>query len=122
LALGVISPLDGGGAPYWPCLTGRSDTDCRSIPAGGWVSGIPYLSLSYSCSGGSCAELTWWFQDGTVDTVDHLIVTISIKQGSRTSFDQGRRTTAPILTRCNSFTFSPRPGSVPGIVQQVSSA
>jgi hypothetical protein len=95
LELGVIAPLDGGGAPYWPCLTGGSDTDCRSIPAGGWVSGIPYLSWSFSCSGGACAQLTWWFQDGTVDTVDHLIVTISIKQGKRIIFDTGAQDYGP---------------------------
>jgi len=94
-ALGVIAPLDGSGNPYWPCLTGGPDADCSSIPSGAWVSGIPYLSWSYSCSGGPCAEFFWWFQDGTVDTVDHLVMEISIKQGKRTVFDTGALDVGP---------------------------
>jgi hypothetical protein len=85
LALGVLPPLDGSGNEYWTCFTGYG-ADCSSIPAGGWVSGIPYLFWSKkTCTNKktACAQLTWWFQDNSTDTTDDLIVTISANQGKK---------------------------------------
>ncbi len=86
LSLGTLAPTDSNGIWIWPCVTGYGD--CSSLPVGGWVSGLPYLTWSSSCSG-TCANLTWWFQDGTADTVDHLVIEISIKQGTRIVYDLG---------------------------------
>jgi hypothetical protein len=96
LALGVLPPLDSSGNEYWACFTGGSDPDCSSIPAGGWVSGIPYLFWSKkTCTSKktACAQLTWWFQNNSTDTTDDLIVTISANQGEKfilyQTFDAG---------------------------------
>jgi hypothetical protein len=86
LSLGVLPPLDGSGNEYWTCFTGGSDPDCSSIPAGGWVSGIPYLFWpKKTCTNKetACAQLTWWFQDNSTDTTDDLIITISANQGKK---------------------------------------
>jgi len=90
LAMGTLPPTDGSGNPYWPCFTGGSDADCSAIPAGGWVSGIPFITWSKSgCLNTTCAQLTWWFQDNTTDATDDLIITITAKQGSKTVLNSG---------------------------------
>jgi len=90
LAMGVIPPPDSGGNAYWPCFTGGSDADCSSIPAGGWVSGIPYITWSKTgCTNTACAQLTWWFQDNTTDVTDDLIITITAKEGTKTILNSG---------------------------------
>jgi len=90
LGLGVLPPADSSGYAYWPCFTGDSDADCSSIPAGGWVSGIPYIDWSKSgCTNQICTQLTWWFQDNTTDATDDLVITVTAKQGSKYILNSG---------------------------------
>jgi hypothetical protein len=90
LGMGVIPPIDGSGYYEWPCFTGGSNPDCSGIPAGGWVSGIPFITWSKTgCKNTVCAQLTWWFADNTTDATDDLIITITAKQGSKTLLNSG---------------------------------
>ena len=90
LSMAVIPAADGSGNPYWPCFTGSSSQpDCDTIPSGGVVTGVPYLTWSKTtCTAkvatAPCAELTWWFQDDSTDVTDDLIVTLKAIQGAKT--------------------------------------
>jgi hypothetical protein len=116
LTLGALPPFDGSGDPYWTCLTGGSDPDCSSIPAGGWVSGIPYLFWSKKACASKknyCAQLSWWFQDNSADTTDDLTITISANQGKKfilyTNFDAGSNDTYSgyLISLAYDVTFGP---------------
>ncbi len=92
---GNLPPKDGNGNDYWPCYTGGSNADCSSIPGGGVVAAIPVYAWSLSaCNNSSppatpCGQIYFLYQDLTGDTTDHLIVTVTVKQGNSFIFSKG---------------------------------
>jgi len=92
---GNLPPKDGSGNDYWPCYTGGSNADCSSIPNGGVVAGIPVYAWSLAnCDNSSppatpCGQIYFLYQDLTGDTTDHLVLTITVKQGSNYIFAKG---------------------------------
>jgi hypothetical protein len=99
--MGVLPPLDGGGADQWPCFGGSPD--CSTIAPGGVVIGTPaYTQSLANCDGNTptspnCAQIFWFYEDDTNDNTDHLIVSLAVKQG--TSF----------ILNTGNFDFGPNP-------------
>ncbi len=88
---GALPPVDGGGNDEWPCFAGSSDpnaADCSQISAGGVVIGTPAYTWSFAnCNGNTstspnCGQLFWFYEDDTGDSTDHLIVSLTVKQGT----------------------------------------
>ena len=92
--MGVLPPLDGGGADSWPCFGGAAD--CSTIAAGGVVIGTPiYTWPLTNCDGNtssspSCGQIFWFYEDDTGDNTSHLIVSLTAKQGANYVLDTGK--------------------------------
>ena len=93
LGMGVLPPLDGGGADFWPCFGGQAD--CATIPAGGVVIGSPAFTQSLAAcdantaTSPACGQLFWFYEDETGDNVSHLKASIVVKQGANFILDSG---------------------------------
>jgi hypothetical protein len=91
--MGVLPPLDGGGLDQWPCFGGSPD--CSTIAAGGVVIGTPsYTKSLTACDANvvgapNCGQIFWFYEDDTGDNTDHLIVSITVKQGANYILDTG---------------------------------
>lgn len=88
---GALPQVDGGGNDEWPCFSGSSDpnaADCSQISAGGVVVGTPAYTWSLAnCNANTstspnCGQLFWFYEDDTGDSTDHLIVSLTVKQGT----------------------------------------
>ncbi|MGC9990600.1 MAG: hypothetical protein ABSC07_18645 [Terriglobales bacterium] len=108
LLMSETAPLDGSGNSYWPCYTGDSNyPDCTSLPAGGWVGGIPYQTWSLSsCSSGPCADIYSWFTGNTTDSTDDLVFTLTAKQGANFILDTGPIDLGPAPSFGNGFVYA----------------
>ncbi len=87
----VLPPQDTSHLDQWPCFPNPADpnyTDCSSIAAGGVVTGVPAYTWSLSACNAdtsastNCGQIYWFYEDDTGDTIDHLITTVTVKQGS----------------------------------------
>lgn len=82
---GVLPPLDVNGGDQWPCFGGQAD--CSTISAGGVVIGTPAYTQSLSACNANvsgapnCGQIFWFYEDDTNDNTDHLIVSLTAKQG-----------------------------------------
>lgn len=90
---GVLPPVDGSGFDEWPCFGGM--TDCSTIAAGGVVIGTPSYTWSLAncdasqSNSAACGQIFWFYEDDTGDSTDHLIVSITGKQGTNYVLDTG---------------------------------
>lgn len=106
--MGVLPPLDGGGADQWPCFGGSPD--CSTIAPGGVVIGTPsYTKSLTACDGNTptslpCGQIFWFYEDDTNDNTDHLIVSITVKQGANYILDTGN------------FDFGPNPFAAGSVI------
>jgi len=98
LGMGTLPPVDGGGNDYWPCFPNPNNLnypDCSNIPAGGVVIGAPaYTQSLANCDANvagapNCGQIFWFYEDDTGDSTDHLIVSITVKQGLNYILDTG---------------------------------
>ena len=91
---GVAAPPDGGGNPQWPCFGGSAD--CSTIAPGGVVIGTPAYTWSLSAcdqNNGTvppCGWIFWFYEDDTGDNTDHLVVTVTAKQGANYVINTGK--------------------------------
>lgn len=88
-----LLPTNYNGTDQWPCYGGG--TECPSIDSNGVVVGIPINAWSLSsCDNSSlpatpCGQIYFFYQDLTGDTTDHLILTVTVKQGTNFIFAKG---------------------------------
>lgn len=99
LTMGPIPPKDGSGNAYWPCITGGSNVDCSSIPAGGLVDGTPMHSWPLStCDASSetapCGQISFWFEDDDPSTAD-IEIAFKVKQGSSIIYELPKTSFGP---------------------------
>lgn len=92
---GLLPSKDENGQDEWPCFGGGGNADCASISDGGVVVGVPNYTWSLaSCDNNSgtatpCGQISFSYQDQTNDSTDHLLVTITVKQGDNFILAEG---------------------------------
>jgi hypothetical protein len=100
---GALPPVDGGGNDEWPCFaasTNPNAADCSQIAAGGVVIGTPAYTWSYAAcdantaTSPNCGQIFWFYEDDTNDNTDPLVVSLVVKQGTKTILNTGNVTLA----------------------------
>lgn len=95
---GILPPKDSSENDEWPCLPNVADAnyaDCSNVANGGVVTGLPAFSWSFdACNANSptstpCGQVFWFYEDDTNDNTDHLITSITVRQGTNVVLETG---------------------------------